>query len=161
VRVREEASTSFWEDSWLPDGPLVELLPAFHSHGIRTELSVRPVLQDSIDIHLQPRLTRTCAAERGKLDELLSTVALSDGDDIRLSLLMNAKGQLKIARLYRTLMSATSPTPCPFVRFMWKNRAPPGPILHLAPSAGQDPEPTQPATEARHRSGGVRAMPPR
>jgi hypothetical protein len=122
VHIRDGASTSFWEDSWLPDGPLAELLPALYSHVVRAELSV---LQDDVEIHLQPRLTRAGAAERGKLDELLSNVALSDGDDIQLSPFVNAKGQLKTARLYRTLMSATSLAPCPFARFVWKNRAPP------------------------------------
>jgi hypothetical protein len=125
VHIRDGACTSFWEDSWLPDGPLAELFPALYSHAVLAELSVRTVLQDGIDIHLQPRLTRDGAAERGKLDELLSNMALSDGDDIRLSPLVNAKGQLKTAWLYRTLMSATSLAPCPFARFVWKNRAPP------------------------------------
>jgi hypothetical protein len=125
VCVRDGASTSFWEDSWLPDAPLAELLPALYSHVVRAELSVRSVLQDGIDIHLQPRLTRVGAAERGKLDELLSNAALSNGDDIRLSPLVNAKGQLKTAQLYRALMSATSLASCPFARFVWKNRAPP------------------------------------
>jgi hypothetical protein len=129
VHFRDGSSTSFWEDSWLPDGPLAELLPALYNHAVRTELSVRAVLRDGIDIHLQPRLTCAGAAERGKLGELLRNVSLSDGDDIRLSPLVNTKGQLKTAQLYRTLMSATSPTPCPFARFVWKNRAPPGSIL--------------------------------
>jgi hypothetical protein len=129
VHFRDGSSTSFWEDSWLPDGPLAELLPALYNHAVRTELSVRAVLRDGIDIHLQPRLTCAGATERGKLGELLRNVSLSDGDDIQLSPLVNTKGQLKTAQLYRTLMSATSPTPCPFARFVWKNRAPPGSIL--------------------------------
>lgn len=45
VDLRDGASTSFWEDSWLPDGPLAKILPALHSHAIRPVVPLRTVLQ--------------------------------------------------------------------------------------------------------------------
>lgn len=48
---------------------------------------------------------------------------LCDGEDVRVSCLVDHKGKLKTSRLYKVLMSGEDP--CPFARFIWKNRAPP------------------------------------
>lgn len=41
IHVRDSASTAFWDDSWLPEGPLTDLLPALCNHATDPGLSVR------------------------------------------------------------------------------------------------------------------------
>jgi hypothetical protein len=65
VAIRDRASTSFWNDSWLPKGPLSELLLALHSHATCPALSVAMALRNGVDAYLQRRLTREGAADVG------------------------------------------------------------------------------------------------
>jgi hypothetical protein len=65
---------------------------------------------------VQPRLTQADAAERNKLTGLLGHVVLCDGEDVRVSCLVDHKGKLKTSRLYKVLMSGEDP--CPFARFI-------------------------------------------
>lgn len=67
VQLWDSTRMSFWEDSWLPEGSLTEFLRDLYSHATRPKLSVQMVLQNSIDTHLQPRLTRAGTADHAKL----------------------------------------------------------------------------------------------
>lgn len=78
-----------------------------------------------MDTVLQPRLTRVAEAELIRLRQLLEHKTLTDGDDVRVCPLENAKGQLRIVTLYRILMSAAMTESCSYDKFVWRNRAPP------------------------------------
>lgn len=112
------ASTSFWDDVSLPEGPLSEILPAIQSHATRPMISVKMALQDGIDGFLQPRLTRAGAADRAKLSRLQERIELTTGDDVRVCPLQDTRGQLQTSKLYRTMAAAASPGECPFAQFI-------------------------------------------
>lgn len=44
VSIGDDRNTSFWDDTWLLDGPLAEKMPALHSHFAGRATSVRDVL---------------------------------------------------------------------------------------------------------------------
>ncbi|TKW00250.1 hypothetical protein SEVIR_8G096100v4 [Setaria viridis] len=79
VSVRDGSSTAFWEDSWLPEGPLCDVLPALYSHVVTSGAMVRDVLQGGVDRFLRNRATRVPAAEKVKLLLMLNGMQLRDG----------------------------------------------------------------------------------
>lgn len=58
VNLGDGQATSFQLDDWLDLGPLTGRLPALASNTTNMEATVRQVLQDGIDNHLQPRFSR-------------------------------------------------------------------------------------------------------
>lgn len=119
MTVQDGASTSFWDGSWLPDGPLPELLPALHSHTTSPNATVRYVLSSGIGMHLQRRQTRMATKERLKLEAMIDTTQLTAGDDVRRSIFQGKGGKLHTSSLYKALMAASAP-PTDFAELVWK-----------------------------------------
>lgn len=84
VNVNNGASTSFWLDHWLPDGPLRSTHEALFSHTLRPNVSVQYVLQNELDLRLRPRLTNAASSQLGSLLQCLQGITLGDGADTRL-----------------------------------------------------------------------------
>ena len=82
VSVRDGASTSFWYDDWLPDGPLYLSHAALFSHTTRANRSVQSVFQ-SFDLCLRPRLTNSASAQLASLLLCLQDIILQDAPDQR------------------------------------------------------------------------------
>jgi hypothetical protein len=83
VMVRNGASTSFWFDDWLPDGPLNLSHAALFSHTMWPNSSVQYVFQTGFDLCLRPRLTSAASAQLGSLLECLQGITLQDAPDQR------------------------------------------------------------------------------
>ena len=116
VRVADGAATSFWDDSWLGEEPLSELLPALHSHATRPNASVKDALLHGIDTLLQPRRTRAAVEERAKLEQLLTPVRLRHGDDVRVC-------------VFQKTMAAWTPRRCTKHSWLHTHHIPPAPTL--------------------------------
>jgi hypothetical protein len=68
VNINNDASTSFWFDHWLPNGPLCSTHEALFTHTTRPNISMQCVFQGGFDLRLRPRLTNAASSQ---LDSLL------------------------------------------------------------------------------------------
>jgi hypothetical protein len=84
VTVRNGASTSFWFDHWLPDGPLCSSHAALFSHTTRPNVLVQSIFQTGFELSLRPRLTNAASVELDSLLICLQEIELRDGADVRL-----------------------------------------------------------------------------
>ena len=122
VEIKDGTSTSFWDDSWLPEGPLSELLPALHSHATSPHATVSGILSSGIDHHIQRCQTRAAVQEKAQLSALIAHTHLTDGGDMRN--FQGTEGKFQTSLLYKALMAATAP-PSDFAKMVWNNCAPP------------------------------------
>lgn len=84
VKLHNGASTSFWLDEWLPDGPLYLTHAALFSHATRPNVSVQKVFQANFDMCLRPRLTNVASVQLAGLLSKLQELQLDDLPDQRL-----------------------------------------------------------------------------
>jgi hypothetical protein len=84
VQLHNGASTSFWFDHWLPNGPLFASHAALFSHTLRPNISVQRVFQTNFDLCLRPRLTNAASAQLAALLSCLQEIHLDDLQDQRL-----------------------------------------------------------------------------
>lgn len=66
------------QDRWLAAGKMCDRFPLLYTHAANTEVSVRRVCDNGIELFLVPRLTRVAAAELAEVDSLLSQLCLHD-----------------------------------------------------------------------------------
>lgn len=90
-------ASSFWEDYWLPGGPIFVTHLALFSHPVRPNVSVSEVFQSRIDLHLRPQLTGAAHSELAALISTLQDVQLDGSSDIRLMLLTGKRFNTKDA----------------------------------------------------------------
>ena len=64
VIVGDGRMTAFWEDHWLPCGPIRTAFPALASHATWREASVWAIRTLGLDAVLVPRLSVAAARER-------------------------------------------------------------------------------------------------
>jgi len=122
VDIKDGTSTSFWDDSWLPEGPLSELLPALHSHATSPHATVSDILSTGIDHHIQRRQTRAAVQEKAQLSALIAHTHLTDGGDMRNCIFQGTEGKFQTSLLYKALMAATA-LPSDFAKMVWNNCA--------------------------------------
>jgi hypothetical protein len=84
VRVHNGATTSFWFDHWLPEGPISSTHTALFSHSTSPNISVQQVFQTGFDLRLRPRLTSAASHQLDSLLSLLQDITLDDNHDVRL-----------------------------------------------------------------------------
>lgn len=97
VKLHNGASTSFWYDHWLPEGPLFTSHAALFSHTMRPNISVQRVFQTNFDLCLRPRLTNAASAQLATLLSCLQVLQLDDLPDQRLMKLTGKKYTAKDA----------------------------------------------------------------
>jgi hypothetical protein len=95
--VRSGASTSFWFDHWLPDGPIILSHPALFSHTTKPNVSVQKVFQTNFDLCLRPRLTNAASAQLASLLLCLQEIVLTDAPNQRLMKLTGKRYSTKDA----------------------------------------------------------------
>jgi hypothetical protein len=83
VDVHDGASTSFWFDNWLSDGPLCSHYAALFSHTTKPNISVQCVFQNGFDLCLRPRLTTAASFQLDSLMCSLQDYSLREGADSR------------------------------------------------------------------------------
>ncbi|TVU26071.1 hypothetical protein EJB05_28600, partial [Eragrostis curvula] len=124
VRLGNGATTSFWNDAWLPQSRLSEKLPALYSHALKPKSSVHTVITDGLRAHLQPRLTRIAEIELQCAEDWLALINLRDVPDQRCSPLIDEDHKLRTLPIYKMLIAGTDFT-CDYATFVWKNCSPP------------------------------------
>lgn len=80
VVVGDGRTTTFWEDNWLPCGPLWLAFPALATHTTCPEVSVFVVHDWGLDAVLVPRLSSVAARERLLLLPMVGTTAMAVPD---------------------------------------------------------------------------------
>ncbi|CAN6348274.1 unnamed protein product, partial [Urochloa humidicola] len=75
--VHNGESTNFWQDRWLSCGRLSQVFPLLYTHTTNEEVSVATVIQEGVEEHLVPRLTRAAREEFDKLKAILQLTQLS------------------------------------------------------------------------------------
>lgn len=83
VDVHNGASTSFWFDHWLPDGPLCSSYCSLFSHSTRPNISMQCVFQNGFELCLRPRLTTAASIQLDSLMCSLQDYSLREGTDSR------------------------------------------------------------------------------
>jgi hypothetical protein len=124
VGLGDGATTSFWFDVWLDDDCLADRYPAFLTHCIDKNATVRTVIHDGLRHRLVPRLTPLTQAELAELESAVAGVALSDEADTHLSPLMRPDRRLLTGALYHLLVAQDS-TEDAAARFVWDSATPP------------------------------------
>jgi hypothetical protein len=89
VNVHNGASTAFWYDHWLFDGPPYLSHAALFSHTTWPNVSVQKVFQTGFDLCLCPRLTNAASSQLASLLLCLQAISLDDVLDQRLMKLTN------------------------------------------------------------------------
>ena len=74
VSVGNSRDTSFWHDTWLVEGPLVELLLAIYNNFHGHAMSVHDIMEVGVHNLLQHRLTPQAAIELQHLEDILQNV---------------------------------------------------------------------------------------
>ena len=123
VLVGNGQLTSFWQDHWIGDAPLAELMPVLFSHATRMNISVSTACNaGDWNLHLTHTLSTIAQDQLDCLCQALQSVILRPdvGDDRRL------RGRLtsfSTAGLYRA-WSPHQPLDC-FAPLIWNNFATP------------------------------------
>jgi hypothetical protein len=121
VRIHNGASTSFWLDHWLPNGPLASTHAALFSHTTAPNISVQRIFQDGFDLRLRPRITNAASLQLDSLLLLLQDIHLDGQHDTRLLKLTGKPFRTKDA--YAALDSAGDSNDAHGCR-IWETRLP-------------------------------------
>jgi hypothetical protein len=121
VNVHNGASTAFWLDHWLPEGPLYLSRPALFSHTTRPNVSVQKVFQTNFELHLRPRLTNVASSELASLLSCLQVISLDEAHDQRLMKLTRKCYATKDA--YAALVQSSDPPDVHGLE-IWASRVP-------------------------------------
>ncbi|RLN09471.1 putative ribonuclease H protein [Panicum miliaceum] len=81
VLVGNGKTTSFWHDRWMLNTTLADTFPVLFSHRTQPAISVQQAVTRPLDSQLQPRLTRSAAAERQVVIDCLANVHLTEEPD--------------------------------------------------------------------------------
>ena len=93
VSLGDGRMTAFWEDHWLPCGPMRCAFPALASHATCSEVSVWAVRNLGLDAVLVPRLSTSAAREHLLLLPLVGRAGEGEGEaDHRSLILCDQKG---------------------------------------------------------------------
>jgi hypothetical protein len=121
VTVRNGASTSFWFDDWLPDGPLNLSHAALFSHTTRPNISVQDVFHTGFDLRLRPRLTNAASAQLASLLMCLQGITLQDAPDQRA---MKLTGKPFTTRSAYSALDSNQGPPDIHGQRIWSSRVP-------------------------------------
>jgi hypothetical protein len=121
VQVKNGASTSFWFDHWLPDGPLSSTHYALFSHTTCPNVSVQHVFQTDFELRLRPRLTNLASQQLDSLMSILQAVYLEDGDDVRV---LKLSGRPYTTRDAYMALDSTGDVSDPHGRRIWRTKVP-------------------------------------
>ncbi|XP_073353930.1 uncharacterized protein [Aegilops tauschii subsp. strangulata] len=105
VDVGDGRTIAFWEDHWLPCGPIRTAFPALASHATCREVSVWAICTLGLDAALVPRLSVVAARERLVLLPLVEHGwgGAVGGDDRRRLVLCEKEDKLASGAAYRLL----------------------------------------------------------
>ena len=123
VSVKDDASTSFWEDRWIGDQPLCSAFPTLYSHVAHHGASVQATASRGLENFLVPRLTRQAQAELRSVREILGSWSPLPGSDEQECRLQTVDRKLITAMIYRHAIAIGSS--CDYYGFVWQNHAPP------------------------------------
>jgi hypothetical protein len=121
VKVQDGASTSFWYDHWLPDGPLYLSHAALFCHTTRPNISVQVVFETNFELCLHPRLTNAASSQLASLLICLQATSLVDAPDLRL---MKLTGKSYTSRDAYSALAPGQDAPDAHAQRIWTSRVP-------------------------------------
>ncbi|KAI4990525.1 hypothetical protein ZWY2020_038888 [Hordeum vulgare] len=115
--------TSFWNDRWLPCGPLRTVFPALFSHATCSEITVREARREGVHALLALRLTPLAACECADVQQLVDSCRGSESLDSRLApLCSGTPGRFSARAVYA--LHRLGGVGAETATFLWSNRGP-------------------------------------